>query len=64
MEKTVPDEIEIIIDGEPHRASYTVERGIVTVATALGRKSAPVGRTQPDRMARLLLSEMVREGTA
>lgn len=56
--------IEIKMNGRKYRGSYYVEQGIVTVFTGYERKSAHIAGSTPQGLARLMLGEMVREGTA
>jgi hypothetical protein len=56
--------IEIEMNGRKYRGSYYVEKGIVTVFTECERKSAHMADSTPQGLARLMLGEMVREGTA
>jgi hypothetical protein len=56
--------IEIEMNGRKYRGSYYVEKGIVTVFTECERKSADIAGSTPQGLARLMLREMVREGTA
>jgi len=56
--------VEIEKDGETHAGKYRVEGGIITVtydADGGGDKSSQVENSEPERLARLLLSELVAE---
>ena len=58
------DTIEIEMNGRKYRGSYYVEKGMVTIFTGYARKSAHIAGSTPQGLARLMLGEMVREGTA
>jgi hypothetical protein len=45
-----------------YRGRFGVERGVLTVATARGRRSKPVGNERPEVLARALLREMIAAG--
>jgi hypothetical protein len=49
-------------DGKRYSGSYTVESGVVTVHfPPWGTKATQIGNSSADRIARLLLSELVTE---
>ena len=52
-------EITIEHNGKPYTGSYTVQSGIVTVDSMYGRKSTQVGGSDAERIARLMLGELV-----
>jgi len=45
-------------------AEYTVENEILTVTAAHGSKSTPLNGKSPEEKARIVLGEMIKEGTA
>jgi hypothetical protein len=45
-------------------AEYAVKDNTLTVTAAHASKSTPLGGSAPEEKARLLLGEMIREGTA
>lgn len=58
------DEGEISIDeeGRHYRATWKVERGVLTVSSFdLGSKSTQVGDSPPDSLARIMLRELVND---
>jgi hypothetical protein len=55
-------EITVIIDGKTCEGTYYVEQSIVYVQSASGGKATQAGGSRPEFIARLLLSELVREG--
>lgn len=58
-------EVSITVGGKVHAGTYSVSRGrhpILTVYGAGGSKRAQLGGTPADSLARLLLSELVRNG--
>ncbi len=52
--------ISVTIDGTPYPATLELKRGIVTVRTDIGTKSAPMGNSPPDIIARMLLRELIQ----
>lgn len=55
-------EVSIERDGKSHVGYYFVDRKMITVAhVMLGRKSALVGASPPDTLAKIMLGELVRE---
>lgn len=48
--------------GESSTASWTVEKGILTVWNDKTRKSTQLGEFAPEILARLVLRQMVRNG--
>jgi hypothetical protein len=55
-------EITVIIDGKTYEGTYYVQQSLVYVQSASGGKATQVGGSRPEFIARLLLSELVREG--
>ena len=53
--------VTVTIDGVTHHGTYFVHGSVVHVRSRLGEKIAKVGRSLPEAIARLLLSELVRE---
>ena len=45
-------------------AEYAVENEILIVTAAHGSKSTPLNGNTPEEKARILLGEMIKEGTA
>jgi hypothetical protein len=45
-------------------AEYAVEKEMLTVTAAHGSKSTPLGDSPPEERARMLLSELIKEGKA
>jgi hypothetical protein len=62
---TVPSPVKeltiTLADGRVVSGSYYSDRGIVTVMTAHGRKSAQIGSSFPDSVARIMLWELADE---
>jgi hypothetical protein len=48
-------------DGTTYRGSYTVDREVVRVSDGDGSKATQIGNSSPERIARILLSELVEE---
>ena len=64
MVKRPPEchDVEVEIDGKRHRGSYSVDRGVIRVSYSDGgSKATQLGGIDPDRLAKRLLSELVRE---
>jgi hypothetical protein len=55
--------ISVTIKGTIYPATYELERGIVTVRTDIGTRSAPMGNSPPDAVARMLLRELIQVET-
>ena len=56
--------VQIERDGETHTGKYRVEGGIITVtydAHGGGDKATHVGNSEPEQLAKLMLSEIVIE---
>jgi hypothetical protein len=52
--------IEIEVDGKRFEGRYSVESGVITVWTVLhGREATQLGGSSPERLARILLHELV-----
>ena len=45
-------------------AEYEIDNETLRVTAAHGAKSTPLGGTAPEEQARLILGEMIKEGTA
>jgi hypothetical protein len=54
-------EFSAVIDGKLHTASWILSNGWVTVSGPLGAKTTELGKLDPDALARLMLTEMVKE---
>ena len=52
------------LDGKIVRGSYLYADGVVTVKTPEGSKTDQVGGETPERLAKMLLRELAREGKA
>jgi hypothetical protein len=52
------------LDGKIVRGSYLYADGVVTVKTPEGTKTNQVGDQTPERLAKMLLRELAREGKA
>ena len=55
--------VTVTIDGVTYHGTYFVQDSIVHVRSPLGTKSTRVGRSPPESVAKLLLSELVRDST-
>lgn len=66
MKKTQPPHMQVSteIDGKSYSGTYTVESKMVTVWTAMGRKTTQISGGSAPTLARLMLGELVREGKA
>jgi hypothetical protein len=53
--------VTVTIDGVTHHGTYYVQGSVVHVRSPLGEKMRNVGMSLPEAIARLLLSELVRE---
>jgi hypothetical protein len=53
--------VTVTIDGVTHHGTYYVQGSVVHVRCSLGEKITEVGTSPPEVIARLLLSELVRE---
>jgi hypothetical protein len=51
----------VTIGSVTHHGTYYVQGSVVHVRSRLGEKIGKVGRSPPEAIARLLLSELVRE---
>ena len=51
--------VSITIDGTIYPATYELKRGVVTVRTDIGTRSALMGTSPPDVVARMLLRELI-----
>jgi hypothetical protein len=62
MSRPVPvKRVTTIIDGVTHEGSYFLQDLTVHIRSPLGAKAAQVGGLPPEAVAKLLLSELVRE---
>ena len=52
--------VSITIDGVTHEGAYFLRDSMVHVQSPLGTKSAQVGGSPPNAIAKLLLSELAR----
>lgn len=46
-----------------YTARYRVEKGLISVSTVNGNKTTQLGSSPPETIARLLLGEMINEGS-
>ena len=53
--------VTVTIDGVTHHGTYYVQGSVVHVRSPLGEKITKARRSPPEAIARLLLSELVRE---
>ncbi len=51
--------ISIVVEGTTYRAEYELKAGTITVRSEFGTKSAPLGNSPPDAVARMLLRELL-----
>ncbi len=49
-------------EGKSYTASWHVEKGVITVSTASGRKSTQLGDSPPESLARMMLREAINAG--
>jgi hypothetical protein len=66
MKKTPPTPlpVSVEINGKAYSGTYTTERDIITVSTAMGHKAAQIGGMTAETLARFMLRELVNEGKA
>ena len=50
--------IEVEVEGRRFGGHYVVDRGVITVTTAFQSKSAQLGNSSPEHLARVLLHEL------
>ena len=55
-------EVSIEYKGKNYRATYTVEKKLITVGTLYGSKTTQVGNSPPELLAHIMLRELVDEG--
>lgn len=55
-------EIEVVQGGMTYRADYVVSSGVVTVYGDAGSESTQLGSLTEERVARLLLRNLIRKG--
>jgi hypothetical protein len=60
--RTAPAGVSVTLDGKTYEGHWTVERGTVRVVSTYGEKSAEVGGSPADFVAKRLLRELVRAG--
>ncbi len=48
--------------GKTYMATWHVEKGVITVSTASGRKSTQLGDSPPESLARMMLREAINAG--
>jgi len=53
--------VTVTIDGVTHHGTYYVQGSVVHVRSSRGEKITKLGRSPPEAIARLLLSELARE---
>ena len=53
--------VTVTIDGVTYQGTYYVQRSMVYVRSQLGERARLLARSAPEALARLLLSELVRE---
>jgi hypothetical protein len=56
--------VAVTIDGVTYEGTYFVRNYMVHVLSAFGTKATQVGRSPPEMIARMLLSELVRGSTS
>jgi len=56
--------VTVTIDGEKYEGTYFVQNYMVHVLSQFGAKAAQLGRSQPEAVAKILLSELVRSGSS
>jgi hypothetical protein len=56
--------VTVTIDGVAHEGTYFVQNYMVHVLSPFGAKAAQLGRSTPEMIAAILLSELVRGGTS
>ena len=54
-------EVSILVNNKEHKAIYKVWKGVVTVTYNNIEKSTQIGNLETEHVARMLLSELVRE---
>ena len=52
--------VSVTIEGTTYPAMYELKQGVITVRTDIGTKSASVGTSPPDAVARMLLRELIQ----
>ena len=53
----------VTIDGVTYHGTYFIQDSIVHLRSPLGTKSSLIGRSRPETIAKLLLTELVRDNT-
>ena len=64
MTPTPVQEINVLIEGVAYQGTYFVQGNTVHVRSSFGAKSTQVGGSPAAVVARMLLSEMVRDRTS
>ncbi len=59
-----PVPVSIEVNGRTYNGVYTVDGSIISVSSAIGSKRTQIGGSSPKNLARVMLSELVREGKA
>jgi hypothetical protein len=57
----ISHDVSVETNGTTHNGRYTVESGVVTVTYGFYHKATQVGESSSDRIARMLLRELVAE---
>lgn len=47
-----------------YKATYRIEKGMITVSSGHGSKTTQLGSSPPETLARMILGEMINEGKA
>jgi hypothetical protein len=53
--------VTVTVDGVTHQGTYYIQGSVVRVRSPLGEKINQIGELSPEGLAKLLLSELVRE---
>lgn len=64
MNKEPEGRVTLERNGKTYTATYRVEKRMITVSTAFGRKSTQLGSSPPEILARITLGEMIDAGEA
>jgi hypothetical protein len=57
---TLARSVTVTIDGVAYHGTYLVQRSTIYVRSPLGAMTTQIGRSPPEAVAKLLLSELVR----
>ncbi len=52
--------ISVEFNGKPYGGTYSIDSGVVTLNSIYGRRSAPIRRSSPHAVARLLFFEILQ----